>query len=1261
MFALRGKNFFFIFPVLTILLVFASLTRQLHAAGGPVIADPAPLRLEVVEQWSGGLVVDLELNGMAPQPVTLGQDTFHRLLVPGAGRLAEEGRPELPAVARYVAVPHGAVVEVQVLGGAEARVPGLRPVAYRSPGIDLRAPDPAVDGSRAIFPARRVEVEQPRDIRGCRVALLKMYPVRYDPVDQSLLYTPQMRVRLLFRGGHGGLIDPRHRTPAFERFFRALLLNADSLGRPPVGTGQLPPCEMLIITPAVFLDEALRLAHWKNRRGIPTLVRTTAETGTTAEEITAWIEQRYQSDWQELSHLLFFGDVGATDSVPCHYRTFHEDDELLVGTDLYYGVLDVVSGEEDYFPDLFLGRIPVDTVEQAAVVVDKILTYEQAPYTGDSWLDSVLIAAQNDPRRFYIRTSEAIHEYLATAGYACNRQYAGGSLPGSTEGVLQAINDQGVFLVTHRGHGQDLNWGDPHSGWIKPEFTEVHIPDLTNGSRLPVMLSVNCRSGWFDGETDGHPGFAYESLCEELLRSDAGGVVGVIGDTRTSYSGYNDELIKGFIDAIWDQFAPFYPHGSSSNPLPSPLYQMGAVLTFGKYWMYDNYIVTNGAGYPDNEEWWPTETRNRIQFEVYHYFGDPSMEIWTGTPADDLVVSHNQQAFIGDTGLTVNVNLDQALVAVARDGVLLGRAISSGGQTTVQFAEPLGEPGQLTVCVTRHDQLPFLDGLVEVVPPDGPWVLYQAHQVDDTPAGGNGDGLVSPGETVDIQLALRNFGNAPAIGVTATLSSSSGQVEVLANQSAYPPIEPGETAVNLQPLTIRVLPDCPDGELLRFTVSASDGTSVWESGFFIEINGAHITHYSHQVLDNLPGGGNRDYIADPGELFELRVSLRNIGLVYASQVTAHLTTTHPLVEIRAADSSFPNIAAGTVGTSYSPHFRMALDESIPCGTEVPFTLEVSAAEGLTSTGFHLLVGGREVVFADDMSHGPGDWTSGLDQGAVDWSIGAVGPPDAWFTPGEDGVKDNWLKTPSIALTDNASLSFRHQVVLEAGVDGGVLELSTDGGTSWTDLDSRITYGGYTHELSDLSGNPIGGRRAWSGTTGPTPTRVDVDLSDFAGFDAVLRYRLGCDESWTPSESGWLIDDLEVEGVHCHSWISPDETISMDMACAPVSATLPFTVSIEALIHNDSSRVRRVAATLDLQLSGGYYMANLTSGRKVLAPGQTYPWGISRIFPSHPLVVGVNTFRVSAYDITEYPYNQPPDYPASGDTAVDTCEVECLIP
>lgn len=1240
--------------------------------GQPVLTDtPLPPVLELAELWDGGLVLHLELQGLSAAPVRRGRDTYHRLDIPGTSTLSACGRPRLPAVARYIAVPEGATVDVAVQGN-ELELPGLVPLPFDQPGAEGEArPDPAVYGGGAIYPASRAEVGTVRRVHGCRMALLKLYPVRYDASRRALSYTPRMRVTVRFAGGNGRFIDERHRSPGFDRFFRALLVNAASLGTA-AADRTLPACEMLIITPETFRDEAIRLARWKNRRGIPTLVRTTEEIcedeeEPDEEEISTWIQQRYDTDWPQLSYLLIFGDVGAAGSIPCHYGTLNEEDGMDVATDLYYGVVDVEQGDLDYFPDLFIGRIPVDDATNAGDVVDKILAYEQAPHLG-GWLDSILITAQYDTSRYYIETSNTLFDYLDDPDrYQCTRVY---SNSGGTTDVLEALNNNGAFLVTHRGHGQDRNRGDLHSGWMAPAFDERHIDQLDNGPFPPVLFSINCRTGWFDGETDPNPGVS-DSLCELLLRHCPGGVVGAIGDTRTTQSGYNDELIKGFIDAIWEDFAPFYPLGGDVNPLPSPLYQMGAVLNFGKFWMYDKYILDEGHGYEDLPGWEPpSETWNRIHFEACHYFGDPSMEIWTGTPEGALVVLHNDVAFIGDTSFSVDVEQDDALAAVSMDGMLLGRAVSSGGQATVLFDEPLSEPGELEVCVTKHGLLPYIGGTVEVRPPDGPWLLHVDHEVDDTPTGGNGDGLVSPGEELDLHIALHNFGNTTATGVTAELTSESEMAEVLPEAVTYPDVAAYETAWGSGPFRVQVRHDCPDREVIHFTVTTHAGADSWQSSFFIVVDAAQVEYYRHQVLDSLPGGGNRDYIADPGELFELRVSLRNQSLVYASQITAGLTSSEPLADIRVDEAGFPNISPGNTGTSFSPHFRVALDETIPCGTRVPFNLLVITAEGQCSIDFEMLVGSGEVVFEDGMEQGPGQWTTVLDHGDVDWSIVVGQPPGnyghAWYSPGEGAVKDNWLVSPVFPVTRSSSLRFMHRVVMEAGFegwgfDGCVLEITTDDGGSWTDLGPYITQGPYTHVISTEYESPIADRPAWSGTSGSNLSLVEVDLDAFAGQDASLRFRLACDRSTAIDDSAWHIDEVAVLGAACHPWVTPDETISLDLVCSPPSGTLPFDVSVFTTIHNTSPRKRRVAASLDLQLAGGYFMADIASGSKGIRAGESFTWEVGRIFPGHPLLVGTNTFRVTAFDITESPFNQPPYYPASGDTAAGSCDVECLIP
>jgi hypothetical protein len=137
-----------------------------------------------------------------------------------------------------------------------------------------------------------------------------------------------------------------------------------------------------------------------------------------------------------------------------------------------------------------------------------------------------------------------------------------------------------------------------------------------------------------------------------------------------------------------------------------------------------------------------------------------------------------------------------------------------------------------------------------------------------------------------------------------------------------------------------------------------------------------------------------------------------------------------------------------------------------------------------------------------------------------------------FAPDLNHVGDQRLELSTAALIPpgiQVNVSFWQKYDLEhgsgtTGFDGGVLEVSTDGGTTWTDAGANITAGGYNSTISSTFQNPLAGRQAWSGaTTGWT--QVIVNLTPYAGQVAKFRLRLGTDSS--VSKPGWWVDDVVV--------------------------------------------------------------------------------------------------------------------------------------
>jgi N-acetylneuraminic acid mutarotase len=134
-----------------------------------------------------------------------------------------------------------------------------------------------------------------------------------------------------------------------------------------------------------------------------------------------------------------------------------------------------------------------------------------------------------------------------------------------------------------------------------------------------------------------------------------------------------------------------------------------------------------------------------------------------------------------------------------------------------------------------------------------------------------------------------------------------------------------------------------------------------------------------------------------------------------------------------------------------------------------------------------------------------------------------------FAPDVNGVSDQRLiLSDAVAIPANATaarLNFWHSYNLEDGYDGGILEISPDGGYTWTQVTSFLA-GGYTGVISSCCGNPLAGLPAWTGTH-PYPYfgEVRVDLLPYAGHNLLFRFRMGTDNS--VNRPGWWIDDISL--------------------------------------------------------------------------------------------------------------------------------------
>jgi len=196
----------------------------------------------------------------------------------------------------------------------------------------------------------------------------------------------------------------------------------------------------------------------------------------------------------------------------------------------------------DAVPDLYIGRLPAVTAAEAAIMVQKILDYEQAPNT-KTWQKDILLVADNQVED-YERVFEVINDdaarLLPAAMNLPVKAYLNDYLVARDLAVdIKSGFDNGSLIINYSGHGGMQLWAterifDVGNAW--PTFYH-DVDDLAevsedNKGRYPFVVSMSCLAGYFGGL--GY--WENPSLMEALLRADQKGAAAAFmptGETDT--------------------------------------------------------------------------------------------------------------------------------------------------------------------------------------------------------------------------------------------------------------------------------------------------------------------------------------------------------------------------------------------------------------------------------------------------------------------------------------------------------------------------------------------------------------------------------------------------------------------------------------------------------------------------------------------------------------------------------------------------------
>ena len=843
--------------------------------------------------------------------------TYQVLNIPGGQLYGAEGTPSFPGFTRYIAIPATAGVQLNVISIDEETLSGYRLLPMVEDGTQAPVIDESAYATNAFLGEETVWVGAPAILRDIRVVPLRFYPVRHNPVTGEIRVARRVELELQFTGGDSRNQKERGTiplTPAFDKVYGDLIVNYRESGgdRDP----QLAPhlgTWVIIARDNAQVETTLQpLVEWRRRMGYNVYYANTGETGTAPNSIRSWLQDAYNNWEYPPEYVTIVGDVSGTYSL----GTFDDPHDYTYGGmgDHPYCQLD----GDDLMPDAFVGRLSGETYDHLVTIVDKIVSYETSPRMDRDWFSrATLVGDPTSSGPTCIQIQQWLKEKLLAIGFTeCDTVFTS---PFVT--LMRNSVNAGVSYFGYRGF-----WN--MSGW-----TTSNIYSLQNTDMLPFALNLTCGTGSFYEGT---------SMNEAWLRaySSTYGLIGGIGSIATATLG---------------------THTRYNN-----CYYSGAA--YGLYWG-DSFSIGM------------SNYRGKIElllcYEDYQYndagkfifwnnlMGDPATEVWTGMP-ETLTVDYPATLPVGADHVDVTVHgLFNTPVENAWVHLILNGESRGGGYTDnngmVELPLDASVEGIVDVVVTGHNLLPH-EGSFDIAQ-QFVFVGQAGYQIDDddvAPSSGNNDGTINPGETVELDVLLQNFGIGTAQDVVLTISHDDPYVMFYNDDPInYGPIYAGtvEGPPSYPPTAFRVYEGTPAGHLIRLDleIRSSSTRDTWYAVLYLPVEGAKLEYVSHQ----LGGAGS---LLDPGESGSMSVTLTNGGTHAApGPIALTLVSESYSVQVTDSDASIPtDIGPGETGTNALDTFGVSSPVDCVPGLMANLRLVLRFADGVRDTvRFQMQVGAAD--------------------------------------------------------------------------------------------------------------------------------------------------------------------------------------------------------------------------------------------------------------------------------------------------------------
>ena len=891
------------FPFLTLALILTVFLCRSGVSTNHQALDP---HAAIISSDAASLSLEFSLSNLETEPVSVNGETCAAIRMTDEGTTYQFGKPLLPLVSRFVVVPPGAGLELEVSVGEQRRIRADSPPQtcleenLRSEGDDI--------GVENLYPPVVAEMSKPMQIRGVRVVKITTYPVQWDPLRDEYIYNERIQATIRFTDSEP--VNPveypvrRHRSRDFMKFMRGFAINGDIVGRDDPDADAEPSYygHYLVVSHQNCLQYAAQWIEWRRKSGykVDILVPENPNNPNgTRDEIRERYQEYLENGEDPFDYILLIGDLSSYDNCGAGPQWILESfqsrsawNNNINHADYLYACMD---GDDDEYPDVGISRWASGSQDQMGLAVGRTMLYEANPNIDDpDWFERAALYSQHYGNSEASEWHVTLHtnarwgdEVLQNCGYDDIQFYEEYAWDQRGQRI-------GPWLRDNFNEGASIFIGRSENYYWQNNFNGVNV-----NTRFPMIINLSNTSNW---------------------------------PSWWMWRGGASDQLKGPVSCTfgWGQMPIALCSAAWMETVKNVMLQD---IPLG--WGYCGAIIAVERYFPNTAWLGRTDFYTTIKTD-YNCYGDPGLLPWKGTPRVVNVSIPDQ--------MTPGTRLIEAQVTDAEDNNVSGARVTfyapgdmpdfddndyrnydgmyaqthlsaENGQVRFVLDNEVELGGnRVYLTVTGSDIVP-VHGEIRIV---GNLAKIELEEYEIEEIAGNGDEEINPGESCRINLTAVNSDRDEGFNdVTAVVTSNSPWIEVADNEIQFGNIAAGESINGDEGVEIQVHPSCPDGisnpqNQPELNIEFQSGDQIFTSALKL------VPHSPDFHVRGIVGG---DLIGVDEQ--ELDIELINVGSVRSSVMNATIVPLDNGVAVLNGEADYPQINPGEAAVIRGEPFQVA--------------------------------------------------------------------------------------------------------------------------------------------------------------------------------------------------------------------------------------------------------------------------------------------------------------------------------------------------